>query len=236
MRRLILAAVLFALPVPAFAEVVPPLVAKSPIVGYPATKCGWFGGINAIGAASGVTGAPAGTTMIAGDVGGTVGYACPIGGLPWFIEGLVDFQNLNAGAPGFSLSGPVHLEQRVGVQVPILQFFPAFGLNLPTPPNLPVLPPGVTVTGAMQTYLYGAVYEDDVSSKVGAASGRAWLVSGEGGTGVLVPARLGNGMPIVLDAWAGVAVQSTQMCIGVGAASMCPKLGTGVRTGVSVKF
>jgi hypothetical protein len=153
------------------------------------------------------------------------------------VEGIFDFQNLNAGAPGFSLTGPAHLEQRVGVQTPLLQFLPALGFpSTGTAPALPVLPPGVTVNGAAQNYFYGAIDEDDISSTVGAATARAWLISPEVGTGLLIPLKLSNGWSVVADTWAGVELQTNAVCVGSGIGSMCPKLGTRYKTGVSFKF
>lgn len=205
-----------------------------PIPGYP-SKCGFYFGVNALGGGSTVADAPVpGTTEIAGDVGGLVGYACSISSIPYFIEGIFDWQNLNATAPGFSLTGPAHIEQRVGVQTPLLQFLPVLGFpSTGTVGSLPVLPPGVTVNGAAQNYMYGAVNEDDISGQVGLTTARAWLISAEVGTGMLVPLKLANGWNAVADVWAGAKLQSDSLCIGTMA---CPKLGTGFQTGVAFKF
>ena len=228
MRKLLLALIMLCLPAAAQAQI----VTKAP-AGYPA-KCGFYVGIDAEAGAGTVPDAPPGTNVFGGDIGGLVGYACQISGIPYFVEGVVDYQNLNAGQQGFSLTGPVHLEQRAGVQTPLLQFFPALGFPATgTPPNLPVLPPGVTVTGAAQNYFYGAIDEDDISTSFGLAVARAWLVSPEVGTGFLFPLKLSNGMAMVADTWAGVELQSNALCIG-GIA--CPKLGTRYKTGVSFKF
>jgi hypothetical protein len=211
------------------------LPTKAPIYGgpYPTTKCGLYYGINAEGGAGNVPNAPAGTVVVGGDIGGLVGYACPMASIPIFVEALADFQNLNAGNAGFSLSGPAHLEQRLGVQTPLLQLFPSLGFPAaPTTPTLPVLPPGATV-GTPVNYLYGAINEDDISSQFGLASGRDWLVSPEVGTGLLIPIKLANGTPIVADTYAGYELQSNSMCIGAG---MCPKLGQRLKVGVSFKY
>src|ERR1700722_2294382 len=168
------------------------MAVKNPLNGpYPTTRCGLYYGINAEGGAGVVPNAPAGTTMIAGDIGGLVGYACPIGATPWFAEGIVDFQNLNAGNNGFSLSGPIHIEQRVGVQTPLLQLLPNIGFNVGTQLGSSEsasagLPPGDTLNGTVQNSIYGAVNEDDISSSIGLAAARRWLVSPEVGTGLLI--------------------------------------------------
>ena len=204
------------------------------LTGYP-TRCGLYYGANAEGGASNVNGAPPGTVQVGGDIGLLVGYACVLPGvnIPYFVEGIFDFQNLNASANGFAMTGPAHLEQRVGVQTPLMQFLPALGFpSTGTIPNLPVLPPGVTVTGAAQNYLYGSVSEDDISATLGLSSARAWMVTAGFGTGLLTPIRLSNGWAAVIDTWAGITFQSTELCIG----GMCPALGTGFKTGVSVKF
>jgi len=151
----------------------------------------------------------------------------------------VDFQNLNAGNNGFSLSGPIHVEQRVGVQTPLLQLLPNIGFNvgtqLGTPqPTSAVLPPGATLNGTVQNYIYGALNEDDISSsQVGLGAARKWLVSPEVGTGLLIPFKTAGGTPIVADSYAGYEVQSNSMCIGSG---MCPKLGNRYKVGLSFKY
>ena len=235
MRNLLLASVaLITLVLPAAAA---DMAVKAPPVGgpYPTTKCGLYYGINAEGGAGTVPGTPPGTTVIGGDIGGLIGYACPVGTIPFFAEAIVDFQNLNAGNSGFSLSGPAHLEQRVGMQTPLLQLLPSLGFpNLGTSPSLPVLPPGATV-GQAQNYIYGAVNEDDISSQFGLASARDWLISPEIGTGMLIPIKLSNGINIVADTYAGYEMQSNSMCLG-GATGMCPKLGGRFKVGTSFKY
>ena len=231
MRKILLVGLLL-LPGMAWAADMP--LKAPPVQGYP-NPCGFYYGLNAMGSGATVPNAVAGTTMIGGDVGLVVGYACVMSSIPYFIEGIADFQNLNANAPGFSLQGPTHLEQRVAIQTPLRQFFPALGLNTGTPPNLPVLPPGVTVTGGAQNYVYGAINEDDISAKLvpPIAANRAWLVQGEVGTGLLYPVKLPNGWNSVIDVWAGLKLQSDQLCLG---AKVCPTLGTGFVTGFAVKL
>lgn len=210
------------------------MAVKNPLNGpYPTTRCGFYYGINAEGGAGVVPNAPAGTTVIGGDIGGLVGYACPIGATPWFAEAIADFQNLNAGNNGFSLSGPAHLEQRAGFQTPLLQLLPALGFpSTGTPPSLPVLPPGASV-GTPANYLYGAVNEDDISSQIGVATARRWLISPEVGTGMLIPIKLANGTNIVGDVYAGYEFQSNAICVG---GNMCPKLGGRFKIGTSFKY
>ena len=235
MRNLLLASVaLIALVLPAAAADMP---VKAPPVGgpYPTTRCGLYYGINAEGGAGTVPGTPPGTTVIGGDIGGLIGYACPVGTIPFFAEAIFDFQNLNAGNSGFSLSGPAHLEQRVGMQTPLLQLLPSLGFpSTGTAPSLPVLPPGATV-GQAQNYIYGAINEDDISSQFGLASAHDWLISPEIGTGMLIPITLSSGTHIVADTYAGYEMQSNSMCLG-GATGMCPKLGGRFKVGTSFKY
>jgi hypothetical protein len=211
---------------------------KAPPLGstYPTARCGLYYGVNVEGGAGTVQGTAPGTTVIGGDVGGLIGYACPIGTIPFFAEVLVDFQNLNAGNSGFSLTGPAHIEERAGVQTPLLQLFPSLGITNfgGTLPSLPVLPPGTTF-GQAQNYIYVALNEDDISSQFMAASARDWLISPEVGTGMLVPFKLANGTPFVADVWAGYEMQSSAICLG-GAAGMCPKLGGRFKVGTSFKY
>jgi|SRR5579872_202328 len=226
MRKLLYAALLLMPGVAGAAD----LPVKAPIPGYP-QKCGVFYGINAEGSANQVTGVTSGTYAVGGDIGGVVGYACQFNGIPWFVEGLADFQNLNAGTAGFSLSGPAHLGQRIGVELPYLQFLPtSFTGAIPSP----VLPVGVTADGPTQSYVFAAIYEDDISTQVGLTTGKAWMVYGVFGPGMLVPVKLSNNWNAVIDAYAGVAIQSSDICLG--APQKCPALGTGFRTGVSMKF
>jgi len=236
MRRSVLAMLAtVALTTAALGQTVAKAPALTPTPGYP-SKCGWYVGVDAEGVAGPVNGGAPGTIATGGDIGLLGGYACQFGGIPWFVEGLFDFQNLNAASNGFSLNGPAHFEQRIGVQVPVLQFLPVLGFpSTGTPPNLPVLPPGVTVAGTPASYAYGAVDEDDISTQVGLATAHAFLVSPEFGAGLLTPLKLSNGWAAVADTWAGVELESNSVCVGV-ASAVCPKLNTRYKAGVSFKF
>jgi hypothetical protein len=196
----------------------------------PAVGCGLYYGVNALGSAATINGAPAGSTAIGGDVGGTLGYTCtPTAGTIWFVEAQADFQNLNGGSNGFALTGPAHLEQRAGFGGPLnafLNFLP--NLNLPSVPSLPGLPAGATISTTVG-YAYMALNEDDISAQLGLASNRQWLISPEAGVGMWN--RLSNN--VVADVWAGAKFQSQAICLG---GAVCPKLNTGLVTGVSFKY
>jgi hypothetical protein len=235
MRRMILAALAATavLTTPAMAQTA---TKAAPVPGYP-SKCGWYIGVDGEGVSGAVNGAAPGTIAVGGDVGLLGGYACQFSGIPWFVEGIFDFQNLNAASNGFSLTGPAHLEQRIGAQVPLMQFLPILGFpSTGTPPNLPVLPPGVTVTGTPASYIYVAANEDDVSTQFGLATAHQWLISPELGAGLLTPLKLSNGWNAVADTWAGAELESNSVCLGSLGSSICPKLATRFKVGVSFKF
>jgi hypothetical protein len=211
---------------------------KAPAPAYPTTRCGFYLGVDGEGSAGAVNGAPPGTISTGGTIGGLGGYACPTATFPWFVEALADWQNLNASNNGFSLTGPFHGEVRAGVQTDLLQLLPQVfpgtgtpaGLPAPTPP---VLPPGATTNGPAVNYVYGAMNFDDLSSQFGALTARDWLFSPEFGAGMLVPVKLANGKPVVMDAWAGVELQTNSFCLGQIA---CPHLGTRWKVGAAAKF
>ena len=197
---------------------------------YPTTGCGTYYGVNAMGSASPIQDATPGATAIGGDIGGTFGYTCQTSPSTfWFVEAMADFQNLNGSGPGFALSGPAHLEQRVGFGGPINSMLAVLpNLNSPAVPSLPILPNGVTA-GPMNGYIYGAINEDDVSARFGNAIGRDWIISPEVGLGAM--SRLSNN--VVADVWAGAKIQSQEVCVG---GFSCPKLSTGLVTGLAFKY
>jgi hypothetical protein len=199
---------------------------------YPTSGGGLYYGLNATGVASQIENSTApGAAAIGGAVGGTIGYVDIFSPSTFgFCEAMFDFQNLNGGTAGLSLSGPAHLEQRCGFGSPLNQFLGSFisSSALPAVPGIPVLPPGVTA-GPQNGYIYGAINEDDVSASVGAASAREWLIAPEFGVGM--QSRLSNN--VMADVWAGVKFSSNGLCIGSIA---CPKLGAGPVAGVSFKY
>lgn len=200
--------------------------------GYANGGCGAYYGVNVLGSAAPIADAPVGATAIGGAVGGTFGYGCaPTPNTFWFAEFMGDIQNLNGSANGFSLSGPAHLEQRVGFGGPINQLLSLLpNLNFPAVPSLPALPNGIT-SGGQQGYIYAALNEDDISASFLGTGAHAWLISPELGIGL--QSRLSNN--VVADVWAGAKLQSTSVCIGVVAMS-CPKFNTGFVTGLSFKY
>lgn len=234
MKKLLLATAAALAALPALAADLPaPVYATKAPVGYP-TGCGAYFGINTLGSTASVQGAPVGQQMVQGDIGGTLGYTCPFAGNGyWFVEGMVDWANLNGSQNGLALTGPVHLSQRVAVSPgPLLDMLPSLfpTLKLPAVPSLPILPPGVTsAPGAM--YLHAQVDEQDYSASLGLATAREWLVSYGAGVGMLY--RLSNG--VVADTWITVKTETQSLCLGPVAAG-CPKLGTGAEVGFALKY
>jgi hypothetical protein len=197
---------------------------------YPTNGCGAYYGVNALGSASPIANATPGATAIGGDIGGTIGYTCQTSPSTfWFAEAMGDFQNLNGNGAGFSMTGPAHFEERVAFGGPINQLLNVLpNLNIPAVPSLPVLPNGITA-GPSNGYVYAGLNEDDVSATFGASTGRNWIVSPEVGVGML--SRLSNN--VVADVWAGARLQSQEVCVGHFS---CPRLSTGLVTGLAFKY
>src|ERR1700686_3359207 len=124
MRNLLLVTTaLTALAMPAFAADLKLPVKAPPLSNiYPTTKCGLFYGLPIKGTNGFVNGAPAGTVQIGGDIGGVVGWACPTGAIPYFVQVKAEFQNLNAGNAGFAGKGPAHIEEMGGVARAVVQW------------------------------------------------------------------------------------------------------------------
>lgn len=211
-----------------------PAVYKAPpAVGYP-QKCGGYFGFDGQGGASTVSSAAPGTTVIGGDIGGLVGYACQVSSIPYFVEVIADFQNLNGSTNGFALTGPFHGAVRLGVQTPLMSYLSGLGLNLPTA-NTPVLPPGTTLNGSPQNYLYGQYNVDDISAQLAFSAGRVWMSSAEIGTGLLQPIKISsNGWNAVLDSSAGLTFANSELCFG--GVSKCPQMNTGFKAALKLKF
>lgn len=213
----------------------------------PVCGAGGYFGINTMGTAGAVSSSPVpGASIVQGELGVTIGYTGTIGtcvaGVAnpfWFVEGRFDWTNLNGQTQGLSLSGPLHLQQRVGYGNPaISQMLSSIpGLGGFSTPSLPVLPVGVTSTTSVP-YLYFAVNEQDVSSQFFMVDGtvfssnKVWEVSPEIGVGMWN--RLSNS--VVVDVHAGYQVRTTGACFGGGLNGTCPGLGNMWTAGVSFNF
>jgi hypothetical protein len=187
--------------------------------GYPYTSCGVYFGID--------TAAISGSTS-QGEIGGVVGYSCPLGAQAfWFVEGMFNYTNLSTTNNGLALTGPVSLEQRIALGSPLsnlLGLFPSLNLQVPT---LPLLPTGVTVTTA-HPYMFGAFHEQDISASVGLSSNKAWEFSPGFGVGVIN--QLSNG--VALDVFTEAQFQTQAYCVGV----QCTTKSTLLRVGMALKY
>jgi opacity protein-like surface antigen len=197
--------------------------------GYP-TRCGYYYGVGTGGSAGAVQGAVVGTQIVQGEIDALVGYTCPFSGSAfWFVEGSFGMNNVNGSVNGLALSGPVILQQRVGVGSPANALFNPFGSSLSLP-SLPALPAGVVASNA-NPYLFAGIVEQDIAAQLGFdAHSHQWLIAPEVGIGMLT--RLSNG--VVVDTWAGWQMNSQSFCPGITGA--CAKLGNTGRVGVAFKY
>lgn len=216
-KAAILLPLLAVLSSPVQAADVPTKARPNVFAGYAAGSCGMFLGLNTMGGAGSLTGTTVpGASVIQGDIGGTIGYGCPIGttaGSFWFLQGNFDIANMNGSANGLSLTGPAHFEQQLAIGGPLssmLNLFPSISGGLSVP-SLPALPGGVT-TGPQYPFLFASLHEQDVSAQLPAAlaQGREWLISP--GLGIGLESRLSNG--VVADVSAQWILQSNGLALG----------------------
>lgn len=231
MKKLLLAAAGALISTAALAADLPVQAINKAIAGGYPTKCGFYYGVGTGGSAGAVTGSVVGTQIVQGELDALVGYTCPFAGAAfWFVEGSAGMNNINGNVNGLAMSGPVILQQRVGVGSPVNTLINPFGTSLAVP-SLPVLPNGVAVTGTAAPYLFAGIVEQDVSTLLGLDQhAHQWLIAPEVGIGLLT--RLTNGA--VVDTWAGWQMNSQSFCPGIG--SGCAKLGNTGRVGVSFKY
>lgn len=184
MKRIILAAVVAALSMPAIAADLPVLPVKAPkaqgFFAQPYAGSGWYIGLEAGGGAgsANVTGVPgvnnAALVTSQGLVGVIAGYSSDMsnGARYWFAEGDIGWNNFNGNTAGFSFTGPVTMQGLVGIGAPasqILSVLPTFGLVAPTLPNIP---------GAVQTnphiYFAAGVDVSDITANFGSGGNSVW--------------------------------------------------------------
>jgi opacity protein-like surface antigen len=206
---------------------------KAPSFGsYVKGGCGWYFGLNSMGSTNRVTGGIVGENIVQGDLGVTAGYGCPIGTTPgsfWFAEGNFDWAGLNGATNGLALTGPAHLEQRVGLGSPIstmLSMFP--GLNGLSVPAMPALPQGITA-GPSFPFVFVSLHERDISAQLGVASNREWLFSP--GIGVGLESRLSNA--VVAETAVQYLLDSNGMAVGP---VNSVKFGNGVEVSFTLKY
>jgi hypothetical protein len=193
------------------------------------TGAGPYFGIYTDGAVGAINGAPVGTTVTQAEVGGLLGYSWTLGPNAYaFAEAMFGWTNLNGSTQGFSLTGPIDLEQRVALGTPLnslLSLFP--NLGLPSVPTLPILPAGVT-SGPQHPYLFVAAHEQDVSALFNKGTAEAWLFAPAIGIGAISTTSNGIG----LDVWAEAQLDSNAVCIR----AVCSNLGTVFRVGLAAKY
>ena len=207
---------------------------------YPTSKCGFYYGIAAEGGSGIVNGAPAGTVQVGGDIGGLVGYACPVASIPFFAQFKAEFQNLNAVNAGFALRGPAHFEELFAVQTPLVSWLAGY-INLGQnniPAVVPLLPPGVSTVGQPQNYIGLSITQDDISASFAGGSNKDWLNSFGVRTGLLQNIQGPNGVKAVADVFAEINFQSTPLgCLAIGGGNIgCPKLGDRFLAGIELKM
>jgi hypothetical protein len=235
-----------------------PLKANAQPQVVPVCGAGVYFGLNTTGTAGAVGGSPVpGASIVQGELGVHVGYTSMVGtcvaGVAspfWFIEGDIDWTNLNGTAVGptgsptaalgsLNLTGPLDLYQRVGYGNPAINTFLSSlpGLGSISTPSLPILPTGVTAINSVP-YLYLGVHEQDVSAFfVNALTGttlaanKEWEISPEIGIGMWT--RLSNN--VVVDVSAGYQIQSNGICLGI-AGNNCPGLGNMWRARLGFNF
>lgn len=187
MKRLLVAAALAALCVPAGAADLQLKAAPSIPNTFPITGSGLYYGLYVAGAGgsadaknlqvpSGINAASLTTTQ--GEIGGVAGYRWGSSNGMRFvdIEADVGWLNLNGNTAGLSLSGPLAAEVGARVGVPaaaIAQLFPTF--NLPSLPGLPI-PAGQSVLST-QMYVGAAARFEDISVNVGLPANQQWEIS-----------------------------------------------------------
>lgn len=232
MKKLLFAAVAAAISLPALAADLP--VKANRLLAYP-TGCGLFYGVNTMGSGGGAAGASfTGSQVLAGDVGLSAGYTCPLGDTFWFVEGMFDVTRMSGGGPGLGgISASATFEQRAAIGAP-LSTISALSSLLPglggiALPSIPMLPAGVSA-GAANPYAFVSLHEQDVSAQVMTGAGKSWLFSWGAGVGALT--RLSNGM--VLDTW--VEYQAASTGLRLGAVGGDVKIGDSVRAGVALKL
>jgi hypothetical protein len=210
-----------------FAADIPTKAPAAPSFQYPSVKCGLYYGVNTGGSTSAVNNAAVGTQIVQGEIGATIGYTCPVGPGFWFVDGDLDFSNLNGGSSnGFNLTGNGMFTERFGFGAPlnmITQLIPNLTSLQNAVPSLIPLPTGVNVVTSFP-YLFGALHQDDVGNQNGLQPFKQYLFSA--GLGIGTKIRLSNG--VVFDPSAEYVLPGSRVCVGP-AAFGCISEGAGFR-------
>lgn len=239
MKRLILALLLL-WPLAAHAQtVVPPIVTKAPVVGYPYNGSGLYYGVGALG--SGATSDIAGSnvTALGAALNGVIGYQW-LGGLDFMaVEASVYWNNMGTGttcAVG-TASTPCSVDSQFGFEQRFKFGFPMSAVSALLPNFAAAFPgmPTITVptTGVQHPYIMAGVHEDDVSSSFGLSTGKEWQVQPVIGAGVL--GQWTNNL--VVDFWFEASLANTSFDVSTGGI-MTGKTSIGpvYRAGISALF
>jgi hypothetical protein len=198
--------------------------------------CGWFYGINMMGGAADVQGAPQGTVQLGGYVGGEVGYGCATTSIPYFVEVEVDAANNNAGNGPFALSAPTMIKLVAGIPTPLASIINSWlgfsQSNVQNPETW--LPAGWTLGGSATSYAALTTTFNDVSAQNGLAAFHEMVWTPIGGRmGFLWNGTGPAGIKFVADSFAEVDAQSNNVCFGAGVS--CARTGIAVLGGIEFK-
>jgi len=238
MRKIILAAALVALAVPAFAADMPVKAPPVPFQ-YPQAN-GWYGMVGTEGGGGTVSvNAPGVNTnsLVSNsiNVNAGVGYTWQVAqnsSLWAALEGDIGYTNFNGATPGLSWHGPVEMDFRALISAPIQQinaFFPSFGLAMP---SLSSLPAGFTAVSS-RYYIAGGFDVTDNSLAFMGQNGKAWGIAP-----TLTPAgalvQLTNGS--AADIYTKIRFNENGICTTGPVQSACGRANIEFLAGLKYKF
>lgn len=157
--------------------------------GYPYGSSGLYVGLLTQGGGGSVTAtvpgvASASLTTTSASIGGTVGWGWGSKGsmFAYTLESSVMATNFNGANAGFSLAGPISIDEVFMVWTPVSTIQNAFGLlNIPNPfgaiAPFPTLPAGLTANNVQAGIGGGAVERDMTLAFQGVGSNKVWEVA-----------------------------------------------------------
>jgi hypothetical protein len=241
MKKLLLLAVL-ALPIPAIAADLPVKAPVAPSL-YSFNGSGLFVGAYTEYGGSPVTAqvpgvAQASLTSTSAAIGATVGYAYRFSnGLLGTVEADICAKNFNGANAGFSLTGPICLEQRAMVFAPTAQILNLFSfLSIPNVfSNLTniAIPPNAVVTNSYLGFGAGAYWNDMTVAFHGVGSNKVWSVNPELVLMKMDLVTIGT-TRAMLRSFGKVDLESQTVLFGANQSSA--KTGVGGRLGLAFDF
>jgi hypothetical protein len=221
-----------------------PPVFKAPpplSTGYPYGASGLLFGVYTEGGGGSVNGsvpgvANASLTDTQAGVGLTVGYGIGWKNSPfaYTVEGDFGWKNINGSTQGFSVNGPLHLEQRVIAWTPAagvlaqIPFFQQLAAQIP-----PFLTPAAgTTTSNLQFGIGAGLDEDDISAAFpGLATNHEWRFAPM--VGLFSMEQVSNAT--ALRSWAKVDFPQQSVCAGpIASKTACGGLSTQFNVGAGV--